>query len=224
MQITQNLTKLKNEITETAQACGRDPNQIQLIAVTKSFPSSDLKILTELGITEIGESKDQEVVSKLAEIKSLQLNLHFIGQLQRNKLRSIASYSHAIHSVDRSEVIKKLAEIYINQQRSVPILLQVELAETKTLGRGGATVSGILELAALATSLNISVAGLMAIAPIGVEPDIAFAKFAEIAGDFASVYPAASWRSIGMSQDWQSAIKHGATHLRIGSLLLGNRG
>lgn len=223
-EIAANLSSLLEEIKDVALSCDRDPEQINLVAVTKGFPSSDLQILSELGVRNIGESKDQEIQSKLSVIDSADLSLHFIGQLQRNKVKRICSYSDIIHSVDRIEVVNELAKAAANQGRSAQVLLQIDLATAKDSNRAGVAPAKLMELAAATVLAGIELKGLMAIAPLDLAPDDAFARFAQIGSNFATEHSTANWRSIGMSGDWQAAIPHGATHLRIGSRLLGNRG
>jgi pyridoxal phosphate enzyme (YggS family) len=223
-EIAANLSSLLDEIKDVALSCDRDPEQINLVAVTKGFPSSDLQILSKLGVRNIGESKDQEIQSKLSVIDSADLSLHFIGQLQRNKVKRICSYSDVIHSVDRIEVVTELAKAAANQGRTAQVLLQIDLATVKDSNRAGVAPAELMKLAAATVLAGIELKGLMAIAPLDLAPDDAFARFALISSDFVTEHPTANWRSIGMSGDWQAAIPHGATHLRIGSRLLGNRG
>jgi pyridoxal phosphate enzyme (YggS family) len=223
-EIAANLAQLLAEIKSVALNNNRKADEINLIAVTKGFPASDLQILSELGVQSIGESRDQEIQSKLGVIGESGLSLHFIGQLQRNKVKRICAYSEVIHSVDRLEIVTEIAKEVRNQQRSPQVLLQVDLAATKVSNRGGVSSAELLELAAATVLAGLKLTGLMAIAPLDVSPVAAFERFAQLGSEFAIEHPAANWRSIGMSNDWQHAIAYGATHLRIGSRLLGNRG
>lgn len=223
-QLASNLARLKDEIQTVAANAGRDVAELNLIAVTKSFPASDMVALHQLGVRDFGESKDQEVRKKLPLPVELDYRIHFIGQLQRNKLKSIISYSDLLHSVDRSELIESLAQ-FKNAGLAIPqIMLQVDLADRANSGRGGAAADALLQLGELAQLHQISVVGLMAVAPLDELPAAAFSRFDQIAAGFCEYFPAAKYRSIGMSGDWQHAIEYGATHLRIGAALLGNRG
>jgi len=221
-QIEQNLQQFQNEFESVLALHNKGKLGVKIIAVTKGFPASDIEILAELGISEIGESKDQEIKNKLPTINRLNINLHFIGQLQRNKAKSVASYSEVIHSIDRKSLIDEIVKVAA-VNKNLAILLQVDLAKTLDTKRGGAEPSDLLHLAEYAVQSGLDLKGLMAVAPLGENAEDAFVRFAEISEELAHRYPQANWRSIGMSADWQIAIKNGATHLRIGSALLGNR-
>ena len=221
-QIEQNLKQFQNEFESVLALHNRKMLDVKVIAVTKGFPASDIEILADLGISEIGESKDQEIKNKLPTINNLSVNLHFIGQLQRNKARSVASYSKVIHSVDRESLIDEIARIAAVNMKPA-ILLQVDLAKTSNTERGGTAPSHLLDLAEYVVQSGLNLNGLMAVAPLGESSEDAFVRFAEISEELVFRYPQANWRSIGMSSDWQIAVKYGATHLRIGSALLGYR-
>lgn len=223
-ELESNLTVFQSRLAEVAASCNRNVAEIDVIAVTKGFPVSDISILHNLGITQIGESKDQEIQGKLASIAGLKLQLHFIGQLQRNKVKRVCSYSSVIHSVDRMELISAIAAAKTAGLELPKILLQVDLAEKSQLGRGGARPAELKKLATAAIENGLTVQGLMAVAPLSQFPVKAFTAFNQIANEFQMAFPNANWRSIGMSADWEIAVAHGATHLRIGSALLGNRG
>jgi pyridoxal phosphate enzyme (YggS family) len=218
------ISDFKAELAKTAISVGRDPAEINLITVTKGFPASDLELLAELGVADIGESKDQEVIARLSAIKAGNFNLHFIGQLQRNKIKSICSYSAVIHSVDRMEIVRSIATAAKTLEVAPGLLLQVDLAAAKNPNRGGVDPAKLLELAASVASSGLSLLGLMAVAPLGEPVEAAFERFGTLSEQLQSEYPTATCRSIGMSGDWQVAVSYGATHLRIGSALLGNRG
>jgi PLP dependent protein len=218
------IADFKAELARTAVEAGRNPVDINLITVTKGFPASDLELLAELGVTDIGESKDQEVMARLVTIKAGGFNLHFIGQLQRNKIKSICSYSSVIHSVDRIEILNSIAAAALHLETNPGVLLQVDLAAVKNPNRGGVDPLKLFDLAASVDSANLPLLGLMAVAPLGESVEAAFERFAILSEKLQSEYPTARFRSIGMSGDWQLAVRYGATHLRIGSALLGNRG
>lgn len=221
-QISDNLTSFQSDLESTISASNRKISDISVIAVTKGFPIADIEILAKLGITDIGESKNQEIKHKLPTINELNLNLHFIGQLQRNKAKSVASYSRVVHSVDRKSLIDEIVKLVPDQELPT-ILLQVDLAKTPNPNRGGASPDEILKLADYAVQSGFELKGLMAVAPVDLDPEVSFNRFALISEKLVGSYPGAHWRSIGMSADWQMAIRYGATHLRIGSALLGNR-
>jgi len=222
--LVRRISKFKAELVQTAKTAGRDPADIKLITVTKGFPATDLELLAELGVTDIGESKDQEVNARMSAIKAGNFNLHFIGQLQRNKIKSICSYSSVIHSVDRAEAVSSIATAAKTLETVPGLLLQVDLAAVKNPARGGVDPAKLLDLAASVVSSNLPLLGLMAVAPLGEQIEAAFERFAALSELLQNEHPTASYRSIGMSDDWQLAVGYGATHLRIGSALLGNRG
>jgi pyridoxal phosphate enzyme (YggS family) len=186
--------------------------------VTKTFPASDAQILYELGVRDFGENRDQEASVKSTELPD-DCRWHFQGQIQSNKLKSITFWASTIHSLDdprHFELIEKVAP------NPLQIFLQVSLDGADH--RGGA---GLEDLYSLATMVEKSpthtLAGLMAVPPLGVDSDQAFAQLAVIHNDFMKQFPNAHSLSAGMSGDYESAIVHGATHVRIGSSILGSR-
>jgi pyridoxal phosphate enzyme (YggS family) len=220
-----------------AAACadaGRDPQQITLVAVTKTYPASDVLTLVRLGVTDIGESKDQEARAKAAAIadstsspRSGQLagpiRWHLVGRLQTNKARSVASYAAAVHSVDRVRLAEALADATADR-RDNPLDVFVQVSLDDDPDRGGVPVAGLGELAAaVAARPGLRLRGVMAIPPIDADPDAAFARLAELSADIRAEHPDAVAISAGMSADLEAAVRHGATHLRVGTALLGRR-
>ena len=191
-------------------------HEVTLIAVTKTFPVSDAQILQTLGVTDFGENRDAEGAEKAAIVPG---SWHFQGQIQSNKLKSITKWASVIHSLDdprHFEIIERVAP------HPLTIFLQVSLDGAHH--RGGAGLDDLYSLAELVEkSPTHTLAGLMSVPPLGVEPDEAFAQLAVIHNDFMKRFPAATKLSAGMSGDYQSAISHGATHVRIGSSILGSR-
>jgi pyridoxal phosphate enzyme (YggS family) len=209
-EISNNLEQVRTKIAKVAD------RPVCLIAVTKAFPASDVQILHELGVTDFGENRDGEGAEKSALVSG---TWHFQGQIQSNKLKSITSWANVIHSLDdprHFEVIEKVAP------HPLQIFLQVSLDGADH--RGGA---GLEDLYALATLVDNSpthtLAGLMSVPPLGVEPNEAFAQLAVIHNDFMQQFPEAKSLSAGMSGDYEIAISHGATHVRVGSSILGSR-
>lgn len=214
-EIVQNLQEVKERITSAAKSAGRDPAEIQLIVVTKTFPISDIEILRELGESNFGENRDQEAGPKAEAISA---TWHFQGQIQSNKIKSICQWADVIHSISSEKEILKFAQ----SPRKHQVFLQVSLDGQE--GRGGASPADLTQLADLVNqSNNLELLGLMAVAPLGVEPIKAFADLAQINQGFASQYPNSKYLSAGMSGDFEAAIKHGATHVRVGSSILGSR-
>ena len=219
-EITANLNDVKAKIASAALKAGRDADEITLIVVTKTFPVSDLEILYSLGVREFGENRDQEAVEKVAKLPS-NINWNFQGGIQSNKLKSISTWAGCIHSVDKL----KYAQIISEQNTGKPkeIFIQVSLDQPPE-SRGGVDPTKLLDLASQITKLpGISLKGLMAVAPLDLPEEQAFLKLKEIQADFVAVFKDAKYLSAGMSGDYEMAISYGATHLRIGSSILGNR-
>ena len=219
-EITANLNDVKAKIASAALKAGRDADEITLIVVTKAFPVSDLEILYSLGVREFGENRDQEAAEKVAQLPS-DINWNFQGGIQSNKLKSITTWAGCIHSVDKL----KYAQIISEQNTGKPkeIFIQVSLDQPPE-SRGGVDPKKLIDLASEITKLpDISLKGLMAVAPLDLPEEQAFLKLKEIQANFVAVFKDAKYLSAGMSGDYEMAISYGATHLRIGSSILGNR-
>jgi pyridoxal phosphate enzyme (YggS family) len=214
---------VRSRIVDAATAANRDPHDITLIAITKTFPVADARTLLELGLHDLGESRNKEAKTKAAELSAERVRWHFVGRLQTNKARSIAAYAHSVHSVDRVEVVDALAEAVDRIDREpLEVFLQVSIDGDPA--RGGAPRS---ELAALADRVaacpSLQLAGVMAVAPMTLAPAIAFSDLADVSGELLRNHPQARAISAGMSGDFEQAIAAGSTHLRVGSALLGRR-
>jgi pyridoxal phosphate enzyme (YggS family) len=204
---------------------------VTLVAVTKAYPAGDVALLADLGVTDVGENRDQEAAAKAAAVaaEGIAVRWHFVGRLQRNKARSVASYADVVESVDSVRLAEALAAGADRAERRLEILVQVSLDADP--GRGGALAgpgdddrSLDRVAAAVAAAPGLDLAGLMAVAPLDRSADPAFATLAGIAARFRVDHPTATVLSAGMSQDLESAVAHGATQVRIGSALLGPRG
>ena len=205
-ELSSNLAKIKSEI----------PAHVKLIVVTKTFPASDVQILKDLGVEDFGENRDQEGSIKAEKVSA---TWHFQGQLQSNKLKSICSWANVIHSLDSLRYVNLISKAALK-----PLSLFIQVSLEPTEGRGGADPNSLTEIAdAVLASEKLELSGLMAVAPLGVEPNQAFAKLAEIHNRFRTSYPDSPYLSAGMSGDFKAAIAHGATHIRIGSSILGSR-
>jgi PLP dependent protein len=219
-----NLADLRERIAAACRAAGRDPGEVTLVAVTKTFPAADIRLLAELGVTDVGENRDQEAAPKHAESVDLPLRWHFVGRLQRNKARSVAAYADVVHSVDRLPLVEPLARAAAAAGRTVTVLVQVDLADPPDPDRGGAGPADVPAVAAAVEATDgLVLGGVMAVAPLGADPDPAFRRLAEVAAALRRDHPQATVISAGMSGDLDSAIRHGATHVRIGTALLGHR-
>jgi pyridoxal phosphate enzyme (YggS family) len=215
------LAALRERIARAAGAAGRDAAEITLIAITKTFPASDVALLLELGVPDIGENRDQEARVKSAAVP--QARWHFVGRLQRNKCRSVTSYASVVHSVDRIELVDALATGVARAGRD-PLGALVQISLDGDPARGGAYGPAIEQVAdAIVGSPGLRLAGVMAVAPLGADPNAAFESLQRQAEALRRNHPDANWISAGMSEDLESAIAHGATHLRVGSALLGRR-
>ena len=209
-ELSKNLETVRSKIAAVAK------HEVTLIAVTKTFPVSDAQILHDLGVREFGENRDAEGAEKSAIVPG---KWHFQGQIQSNKLKSITSWASVIHSLDdprHFEIIEKVAP------HPLEIFLQVSLDEAHH--RGGAGLEDLHSLASLVEkSQTHTLAGLMSVPPLGLDPNQAFAQLAVIHAEFMKLFPGATSLSAGMSGDYESAISHGATHVRVGSSILGSR-
>jgi pyridoxal phosphate enzyme (YggS family) len=217
------LAELRDRIAKACEAAGRDVGEITLIAVTKTWPASDVRLLSELGLTDVGENRDAEAAPKAAQCADLTgLTWHFIGQLQTNKAASVARYADVVHSVDRLRLVQALGRAARRAGRVIEGLVQVSLDDDPA--RGGVPAREVPALAeALEAEAGLVLGGVMAVAPLGMAPAGAFARLLESAAAVRAVRPAATVISAGMSNDLEAAVAAGATHLRIGTALLGDR-
>jgi PLP dependent protein len=216
------LSRVRDRISASCAQARRDPNDVVLVVVTKTFPVSDIRILADLGIHDIGENRDQEAAVKAQQAAGLGLHWHFVGQLQTNKAASVASYADVVHSVDRERLINALARAAHGHNRVLDVFIQVRLDDAP--GRGGATPADVPPLAdRVAGTASLRLRGVMAIAPLGTDPAPAFERLAHVAADLRTRHPTATSISAGMSEDLEVAIRYGATHVRVGSAILGTR-
>jgi hypothetical protein len=228
------LAAIRARVAAACAAAGRDASEITLIAVTKTRPAQDVVALTELGLADFGENKDQEAAPKAAEVAeaaAAPVRWHFIGQLQTNKASSVVRYASVVHSVDRIRLVRALgsasrAATATATATAAPAgltcLVQVSLDGDSA--RGGALISQLPDVAAaIEAEGGLTLGGVMAVAPLGVAPDTAFASLRAISDIARAINPAATIISAGMSGDLEAAVRNGATHLRIGTALLGNR-
>jgi pyridoxal phosphate enzyme (YggS family) len=224
-EIAANLADLRRRVQAACDTYGRDPAELTIIAVTKTFPASDVRLLAELGISEVGENRDQEAAAKHAECADLPLRWHFVGRLQTNKCRSVASYADLVHSVDRVRLVTALSSAAIATERTVGALVQVSLdPDGAAAGRGGAAPDEVLGLAdRIAAAPGLVLGGVMAVAPLDGDAGVAFGRLAAVAARLTEAHPTATVVSAGMTGDLEAAIHHGATHLRVGTALLGPR-
>jgi PLP dependent protein len=246
-ELEKNLAEVRNRIATACAAAGRDPGEITLIAITKTRPPADVLLLHELGLTDFGENKDQEAAPKAAACaaalaadagvgsgpgsgpsaatgRSQPLRWHFVGQLQTNKASSVAGYADVVHSVDRARLVRALGAAARKAGRELTCLVQVDLDTPADPARGGVPPAQVQEIAeAIEAEQALILGGVMAIAPLGADPALAFAPLRPCSLTVRAVNPAATIISAGMSGDLEAAIGNGATHVRIGTALLGAR-
>ncbi|MEV4694831.1 YggS family pyridoxal phosphate-dependent enzyme [Micromonospora echinospora] len=225
------LARVRARVADACASAGRQRDEVTLVAVTKTYPASDVVALAGLGVTDVGENRDQEAAGKAAAVAEAgeAPRWHFIGQLQRNKARSVVRYADVVQSVDSVRLAAALdAAAGAVRDRPLDVLVQVSIDGDPA--RGGALPGdadpqrGLDPVAAAVAGADaLRLAGLMAVAPLGWEPDRAFARLAEVAARLRAEHPGATVLSAGMSGDLESAIGHGATHVRVGSALLGMR-
>jgi pyridoxal phosphate enzyme (YggS family) len=230
-QLATSLAEVRERIARACSAAGRDPDAVTLVAVTKTYPASDVALLAALGVTDVGENKDQEAAAKVAEVRAAGVTVrwHYVGQLQRNKANSVVRYADVVESVDSVRLARVLDDAAgRHRDRPLDVLVQISLDGDPV--RGGAVADApdaerdLWRVAdAVAGSPGLRLGGVMAVAPRGWDPDLAFEKLASLAARLAELHPGAAAVSAGMSGDLEQAVRHGATHVRIGTSLLGMR-
>jgi pyridoxal phosphate enzyme (YggS family) len=225
------LEALRRRVVDACAQVGRAPDEVALVAVTKTFPAADVVHLAALGVGDVGENRDQEASAKVDEVARLGgpgtdvLRWHFVGQLQRNKAGAVARYAHVVHSVDRERLVTALDLGAERAGRTVEVLLQVDLDRSGGQpARGGARPDDVLALAdVVAAAGSLRLRGVMAVAPREDDPLAAFERLQAVSVRLRRSHPAATWVSAGMSGDLEAAVAGGATHLRVGSAVLGSR-
>jgi pyridoxal phosphate enzyme (YggS family) len=216
--LEERLRAVQAGVADAASAAGRDAAEVTTIVVTKFQPVSLIRELAALGVRDIGENRHQEAQAKAAELADLGLRWHFVGQLQSKKARQVRAYASAIHSVDRESLVDALR----SEEASVDCFVQVNLTDDP--GRGGVAPSGLDPLVEkVLDTPGLSLLGLMAVAPLDEPAGPAFARVREMSDRVRALAPGARFLSMGMSHDYREAILEGATHLRIGTAITGNR-
>ncbi|MFC5800404.1 YggS family pyridoxal phosphate-dependent enzyme [Streptomyces formicae] len=229
-ELAENLARVEERIAAACAAAGRKRQEVTLIVVTKTYPASDVRLLHELGVRHVAENKDQEAAPKAAACADLDLTWHFVGQLQTNKVRSVAGYADVVQSVDRLKLVRALSTAVVRAGRELGCLIQVALdAESGQQGdRGGVSPDGIGELAAAVDEApGLRLDGLMTVAPLegpyAGRQQAAFERLMEFSSSLRADRPAANMVSAGMSADLEEAVAAGATHVRVGTAVLGVR-
>jgi pyridoxal phosphate enzyme (YggS family) len=221
------LETVRSRIAGACERAGRSADEVTLTVVTKFFPASDVRLLAELGVRHVGENRHQEAQAKAARCADLDLTWHYIGGLQSNKAAAVTGYAAVVESVDRAKLLRALSAGADEHGRLIDVLVQVSLDDPSSgssAGRAGvdpADAAALAERVAAADGLRLR--GVMAVAPRDADPAAAFARLREVADRVRLVHPAATWVSAGMSGDLEAAVEAGATHVRIGSAVLGSR-
>ncbi|WP_137989933.1 YggS family pyridoxal phosphate-dependent enzyme [Streptomyces vilmorinianum] len=229
-ELAENLARVEERISAACAAAGRKRSDVTLIVVTKTYPASDVRLLHELGVRDVAENRDQDAAPKAAACADLDLRWHFVGQLQTNKVRSVTSYADIVQSVDRLKLVTALSAAAEKAGRELGCLVQVALdAESGERGeRGGVAPDGIEELAAAVDAApGLRLDGLMTVAPLAGpyagRQRAAFDRLMDLSTALRATRPAANMVSAGMSADLEEAVAAGATHVRIGTAVLGVR-
>jgi pyridoxal phosphate enzyme (YggS family) len=232
-ELATSLARVRTRIADACAGAGRDRSGVALVAVTKTYPASDVLHLAGLGVRDIGENRDQEAAPKAAAVaaEGVSVRWHFVGQLQRNKCRSVVGYADLVHSVDTVRLAATLGTA-AQRHRAAPLDVLVQVSVDGDPERGGAVPPGTAAdadrqldrvAAEVARSPALRLRGVMTVAPVDWAPEAAFARLAEVAEELRRNHPDATLVSAGMSGDLEQAIAFGATHVRVGSSLLGNR-
>lgn len=240
-ELTANLAAVRSRLARAAEAAGRSATEVMLLPITKFFPAGDVSILWRLGCRNFGESREQEAAAKIAEFDRLVLpaaqadsgrvRWHMVGQIQRNKAKHIAAWADTVHSVSTDKVVDALDKAaraaLAEGRRSAPLRVFVQISLDGDTQRGGvdigdpAAIDRICAQIADAEALNL--VGLMAVPPLGADPDTAFAALAEEHRRVRADHPGAGELSAGMSGDLEAAVRHGSTCVRVGTALMGKR-
>ena len=224
MSLAERYRSVLQTIEQTAQSVGRPQEDIQLIVVSKNHPASLVAELVQLGQRAFGENRDQEASKKAQELKNLGLDVqwHFVGQLQSNKVKSVLEYASVIHSIDRPSLVTELSKQLAKQDKQIDGFIELNL--TDDLGRGGVAPQDLLTLAEQVLAVEqINLLGIMAVAGLGKEPAQEFERAVSLSQRLQTLAPQATKLSMGMSEDFEVAIRLGATHIRVGSAITGPR-
>lgn len=224
-QLHSRLDAVRARIAAAAESAGRASADVTLVVVTKTWPTADIRRLLRLGVRDVAENRHQEAETKACELAELDLRWHFVGQVQSNKAAHIAAYADVVHSVDSVRVAHRLNAGAHRYDRSLDCLVQVSLDQPGyEADRGGVTPTGVAEVAAAIDGAGLlRLVGVMGVAPLGGDPATAYEQLSSISSALQATHPGASWISAGMSGDLEAAVSAGATHVRVGSAILGER-
>jgi pyridoxal phosphate enzyme (YggS family) len=223
--LAQRYREIVDRIDLAAKASNRSSADVTLVVVTKNHPHQLVLDLLALGARDFGENRDQEAAPKAKEIASLTTEAfrwHFVGQLQTNKVKTVLEYANFIHSLDRESLLTELQKRTEDRADPLGVFIQVNLTEDPD--RGGVRVPDLMGFAEkVVASQGLKLEGLMGVGGLQVAPEAEFEKLANLSVQLQKVAPGARGLSMGMSSDFEVAIGYGATHLRIGTAITGNR-
>ena len=219
-ELSRSLADVQGRILEATSRASRKSEEVTLIAVTKTYPVSDVEILHELGVSNFGENRNAEGQEKSALVSA---HWHYQGQIQSNKIAAISSWAQTVHSLDDlSHVAKFDRAVGEIPGKRLNFFIQISLDGDST--RAGVRGDELIAMGqAISSAKNLDLIGLMVVPPVQAEPEKAFSEVAELAQRFRQEFPKAQSLSAGMSGDYEIAIAHGATHIRVGSQILGPR-
>lgn len=224
-ELGQRYQSVVEKIASAAESANRDLEQITLVVVTKNHPHQLVYDLLALGARDFGENRDQEAGPKAKQIaaeSSERFNWHFIGQLQTNKVKSVLEYADFLHSLDRPSLLDELQKRTAERENALKVFIQVNMTEDPE--RGGVNLEDLMPFAdRVLSSPGLELVGLMGVGGLGVDPEREFERLAQLSGELQAIAPEANRLSMGMSGDFETAIAYGATHLRIGTAITGNR-
>lgn len=223
--LAERLTEAQQRISAAASGCGRQADDINLIVVTKNHPTQLVFDLLELGVRDFGENRDQEAAPKAAEVRAnstIEHRWHFIGQLQSNKVKSVVNYASSVHSLDRQSLLDSLGKATVEREQPLDVFIQLNLTDDED--RGGIQPSNLLSFAEnVLMHPGLNLVGVMGVAALDNNLDRDFGAIRSASESLKTLKPDAALISAGMSEDFETAIAYGATHLRIGSAITGKR-
>ena len=224
-ELGQRYQSVVEKIASAAESANRDLEQITLVVVSKNHPHQLVYDLLALGARDFGENRDQEAGPKAKQIaaeSSERFNWHFIGQLQTNKVKSVLEYADFLHSLDRPSLLDELQKRTAERENALKVFIQVNMTEDPE--RGGVNLEDLMPFAdRVLSSPGLELVGLMGVGGLGVDPEREFERLAQLSGELQAIAPEANRLSMGMSGDFETAIAYGATHLRLGTAITGNR-
>jgi len=225
-ELAANLAAVEERVADACAAAGRARSDLTLIAVTKTYPHTDVALLAELGVGDVGENRHPEAGEKATAVEA-PLRWHFLGGVQTNKAGAVARYADVVHSVDRAKLVASLGRGAEAAGRDLEVLLQVDLGPAfgqPSDGRSGAAPDDLADLAdAVGSTARLHLGGVMTVAPLGIDPAPVFERLRRLSEALQADHPGATTISAGMSDDLEQAVAAGATHLRVGRAILGER-